>query len=771
MRVLTVCICLCLCLAGADLTAQSLSLESVDNLYSTDTLPVNQQATFNIRMSNPTATQYGGIANGFRVYSPDGAEWTQTVPDTFSWGWPDMFPLIFAVLAFSNDGVGSDTVAFGGARLASGGLTPGFDEVAYKITIGPIDPSYHRNTICLDSSFYPTSGVWKWASPDEFPAWDGPHCFKVFDPNAPTESNIVLSNDMLNFSVVEDDPPPAVQTFDVTSDNAPLSVDVTETSSWIIASPIIGTTPFTVNVQINNTGLGVGTYLDSIEISSDNGLNSPLWVYVNLEVLPKPAEIGYTPDAFFFNAIASGSNPADKYLTITNLGGVPLDWTVSNSTSWLSLAPTTGTDSGDVTLSVDITGLAFGEYDDTIEISDPNAVNSPQEVPVHLSVSSDLPLIELDSSLYHVISTPNNASPDPKQVGVLNGGAGLMTYDIVGTSPRIDSIVPTSGTAPENVMIYFDLTGTLNGQTIYDTLQVTSNEAVNSPQDLVIEYHIVSLPAEIDLNKDTAHLVMYECGFGIGIKPSDIFTISNTPSPDPLDYVLTYDTDFFTVSITEGDDWDVVTLTAQDASLPLGFYYDTIMISSEYAINSPQYIYVEYQVREGTMTPEVFVSENLITIPTQENEGPLNPYTLLVLNRHPGCMEWYVDEDITWMTPTPDTGDVPSTISLHVDGTGVPFGDHLDTMYVTAMSASNSPYPTRLRLRVWRFHGDYDYNGVLNITDILLMVEQFFNFGPGPIPEERVGDLNCDQEVDIEDLLYFVEYAFNNGPIPCGNPY
>jgi len=41
------------------------------------------------------------------------------------------------------------------------------------------DRTYDGGQICLDSSYYTPSGVWKWAGPDAFPAWDGPHCFTI----------------------------------------------------------------------------------------------------------------------------------------------------------------------------------------------------------------------------------------------------------------------------------------------------------------------------------------------------------------------------------------------------------------------------------------------------------------------------------------------------------------------------------------------------------------------------------------------------------------
>ena len=69
---------------------QSFSLESVDGLHDGNPNEIladgSSLVTFNIRLTNDDS-YHAAIANGWRVYSPDGAEWTTTFPDTISWGW------------------------------------------------------------------------------------------------------------------------------------------------------------------------------------------------------------------------------------------------------------------------------------------------------------------------------------------------------------------------------------------------------------------------------------------------------------------------------------------------------------------------------------------------------------------------------------------------------------------------------------------------------------------------------------------------------------
>ena len=47
---------------------------------------------------------------------------------------------------------------------------------------------------------------------------------------------------------------------------------------------------------------------------------------------------------------------------MSNTGGGSMDWTASESASWLSVAPGSGTNAGTITVTPSITGLAAGTY-------------------------------------------------------------------------------------------------------------------------------------------------------------------------------------------------------------------------------------------------------------------------------------------------------------------------------------------------------------------------------------------------------------------------
>ncbi|MBU8935037.1 MAG: T9SS type A sorting domain-containing protein [candidate division Zixibacteria bacterium] len=144
-----------------------------------DTIICGQPVTFNVNLLNDAGEDLVGITNGFRIYSPTGATWQTPTYDTAG-GLDNYFDLVLLLQGFSVDGSGADTIALGGASMMSPNLPNGYDDVILRINT-QMAPSSDGDTICIDSSFYPPGGSWRWATTTGSvePGWDGPHCYKV----------------------------------------------------------------------------------------------------------------------------------------------------------------------------------------------------------------------------------------------------------------------------------------------------------------------------------------------------------------------------------------------------------------------------------------------------------------------------------------------------------------------------------------------------------------------------------------------------------------
>jgi hypothetical protein len=627
----------------------------------------------------------------------------------------------------------------------------------------------------MDSSWYPPANPWKWTDPEAntlIPEWDGPHCFEVFDPSD-TLVDLIITPDSLHFAGIEGEASPPAQSFDIETDGYDVYYNLTEDISWITATPLVAQTPQTVNVACNTVGLAAGEYLDTIMIEATGAENSPQYVVVTLSLEPPPPTIDYSPDAFYFNAIAGEPNPAPQTLSIYNTGGGELDWTVTNSESWLWADPASGFGDADIDISVDITGLPYGQYYDTLVISDPAATNDPRRVPVYLSVASDLPVIEVDSAYNTIIvDVPSNDIP-PRTISILNGGGGSMNYWLEENSVRLWTYEPSSGTVPQDVVVDFKLAGGTAGEDYYDTLWVHSNEAINSPFPVVFYLHYVAEPAVVTVSDDTLHFTSYECGMGLdGVPSPQQFLVNNVGGDNPMPINLLYETNMFYINQDTATAPFLFSMTANyNLELPLGTYYDTILVSGPNAINSPETLIVALHRVEGDQDPEMVMPFTSYTFYTQYQSGYEPFKRMFVQNQHGGCMPWEVQNQAAWVYPTPDAGDIPGLVQLSVNSEGFPFGHYVDTFQVVAPTATNSPKDVTVEMWVWLLHGDNNYDGIIDIRDLVYLINYMFKEGPEPMPEYVVGDLNCDLEINIQDLTYFIDYMFHGGPIPCGNPY
>lgn len=109
-----------------------------------------------------------------------------------------------------------------------------------------------------------------------------------------------------------------------------------------------------------------------------------------------PAELALNRVEFNFAYALGGNLPQTQPMTLSNAGGKPLNWSSEGDQTWLTVDPASGLGSAVVNIGIEPAALAVGEYTGTVNIDDPDAVNSPQTAQVNLKVidpSQDQPPI------------------------------------------------------------------------------------------------------------------------------------------------------------------------------------------------------------------------------------------------------------------------------------------------------------------------------------------------------------------------------------------
>ncbi len=197
-----------------------------------------------------------------------------------------------------------------------------------------------------------------------------------------------------------------------------LSQDQSSTSipvATVSMSSINGNSQNTIPVQVtipSETPTGdyyLVTYADSNREIQETDENNNVTASVGTITI-EPQEtlipvIARTPTSIIFEVMEGTENQVDQSLTIWNSGDGTLDWSISEDAGWLSVTPLSGTstgDSTDVTVSVTVSGLNAGTYSASITISDINASNNPQTVPVSLVVLAQDTTISIHGEIREV---------------------------------------------------------------------------------------------------------------------------------------------------------------------------------------------------------------------------------------------------------------------------------------------------------------------------------------------------------------------------------
>jgi uncharacterized protein (TIGR03437 family) len=267
-----------------------------------------------------------------------------------------------------------------------------------------------------------------------------------------------------------------------------LNLTATATTSaggnWLSVSPTSGTATPAVAlhliVSVNSGSLVPGTYSGKIMISSDQGQAA---VAVTLAVSTPQANLLLSQTGLTFTAVAQGGVVPPQSFGILNTGAGPMTWTASSSTlsggpNWLSVGPNSGTvprsylDVSIVTVSIDSSGLAPGDYYGRININAGGASNSPQAVTIVLNVlppgSNPGPMVNPTGLIFTGISRSNNPGSQTVLISNITSApinyGSIQTYVIPGNwLVNIPANATVNPTTPVQMVVQPDFTALSSG--------------------------------------------------------------------------------------------------------------------------------------------------------------------------------------------------------------------------------------------------------------------------------------------------------------------
>jgi hypothetical protein len=402
-------------------------------------------------------------------------------------------------------------------------------------------------------------------------------------------------------------PTPPTLTLQNTGD-ARLKWTSTSNALWLSVSPSSGnlnkTESIVLTVSISTLGLLAGTYTGTLTFSDPAASNSPQTCTVTLHMSATP-RIGVSPASLTWTAPEGGPNPSDQTVTIENTGTGTLSWSASFSPSWISGNVSSGNLSSgasqNVTVSVNVIGLTPGTHTGSMMVTATGAPNSPQTVPISVTVSA-APVIGLSPGSLTFDAPQGGANPPPATLTLGNEGGGTLAWNAT-TDAAWLGVSPISGSLAagnkQSLTVTVNTTGLLEG-TYLAAVHVAATGASNTPQTVGVTLNVNALP-KIGANPGSL-------GFVVSLD-------SSTSAPAGLSVTNT-GSGTLVWSVSPGASWLSITpsggslgalasapllMTANASGMAVGHYTASVHVTDPNALNSPQTVNVDLTVLDSDL--------------------------------------------------------------------------------------------------------------------------------------------------------------------------
>jgi len=303
--------------------------------------------------------------------------------------------------------------------------------------------------------------------------------------SAADTKSLVVAPSTLDFNAVQGASNPVSQWFDVTElGGEAIAYTSVDGAAWLSLTDADGTTPDSVAVNVDITGLTAGVYADTVEVASVDADNSPRSVVVILTVTEVfvPMTMVVEPTVLNFSAYIGQSNPPNQSFRVTELDGGALPFKLLETSTWISLDKAFSTTPDSVNVFVDFDALSAGTYRDSIKVySDAGepVTNGVQWVYVNLTLL-DCPSLTIvndsgsfSDTIFVTLYTTEGVAASFSATPTLESSLSPDELDWNSEIGAGFDVTPTSGTTPTELTVSYEATfadaGTFTSYTTFYT--------------------------------------------------------------------------------------------------------------------------------------------------------------------------------------------------------------------------------------------------------------------------------------------------------------
>ncbi len=356
----------------------------------------------------------------------------------------------------------------------------------------------------------------------------------------------------------------------------------TKRQAWLTLTNASGTGSGSVTWNRNASGLAVGTYVDTITVTSVGITGSPATIYDTLKITaaPVPVVMAVSPAARSVSVQQGNAAPSDNAtVTLTGTNASTTAWTATKRQAWLTFTNASGTGSGSVTWNRNANGLAVGTYVDTITVASAGITGSPATIYDTLKITAaPIPVVMAVRPAARSVSVQQgNAAPSDNATVTLAGTNASSTAWTATKRQAWLTFTNSSGSGSGSVTWTRNASGLAVG-TYVDTITVTSAGITGSPATVYDTLKITAAPTPVVVAlSPAARSVSVQQGSAV---PSDnaIVTLTGTNAAT-TGWTATHRQSWLKLTTTSGVGNGALVWFRSAGGLAVGTYVDTITVT------------------------------------------------------------------------------------------------------------------------------------------------------------------------------------------------
>ncbi len=309
-----------------------------------------------------------------------------------------------------------------------------------------------------------------------------------------------------SFGATTAPPLQAVQVTTVGSSNTPVGFTVKSDSSWLTGTASTQSTPATINVTANPSGLGVNTYTGHLTVTPNNSDANLYSLTVTVTfVIANVAQVTAGPPLLVFSWETTQHAPPSQVVELFTTGQ-PTAFTLSTSSTqssscpsnWLSAtANNDTTQNATLTVSANITGMTPGICPGTVTVSYPAGSQNPQTLSIPVSVNvSNSALLNISLPLgFGNVTAPQGSGQITQNITLTSTDPTVQVTDIAASAsnsgPAFLFLGQNGSSTPQQLQVVIQ-PGSLTPNTYSGSVSISSSKLPSSPLTIPVTLTVTS---------------------------------------------------------------------------------------------------------------------------------------------------------------------------------------------------------------------------------------------------------------------------------------